>query len=909
MDVVGRAGTVRVLRRLADRVRSGDGGVAHVTGEAGAGKTTILAAARDCLAGVRVRGCTGDPYDTNRAGATVNRLLPELTGGYDLVGLAIGCLEQLAMDGPLALLVDDVHWSDPDSIEALGAVARRAEDMGVLLITAARPTGRGGAYETAVDRFGVRLDLAALTAAETATLAARRCGGAEPGPALRTFLEETAGNPFLVTELLDALGERGDIRVERGVAELVAPASVPDRLAERLVRRTMTVGGDDGMVARAVAVLATNCQADELAAILERPLSRVLDAILALVNGGVLVDGGERLTFRHDLIRRAVHAATPPVIVRALNRRALAVLGPHGADHRVGSCLLAAADPARPADTAGLLAVGGRLAAHSPLIAVELLRAGLTAIENADPRSLPAACDLAGALIDTGRPGEALDVLDARLRGVPPPHPVDVLRLRALALSMTGNPRAPLAPYQDGTVEQLAGRYDLAAPDSADTLAELAVLACAAGQPVQAAQMLAWLERSPAGRSRYGTANEHSARAWIVALAGRFQEAVTESRLGVHAVAGDVSPAAAKARPTLVRAIMLDNCGQGDEALATLHEAQVSSGPRWRTVLAQLATSVLLYRHGDWDDALAEIEAGLVAAEETSFSMAVCWPYAIATAIAAQRGDVASAQRHLQAGAARVPAGSLGSELMAYARALAEEAAGRPDTAAAILAATARAALDIPAPGLLVNFGTDAVRLNADRDADAAELVTGGFASMIEPSGSPVVAALAGWCRGLLDGDAGRVARAATILARYGRRPQSAWASHDAAVLAARAGDQDTARVLASRAFLSYDGLGADQPHRRLRADLRDAGLSMRPRRSPRRPATGWGSLTATEARVVDLVAEGLTNTAIAERLFVSRRTVESHLARVYPKLGLHSRTGLVAATRHGRSLQPDQIA
>jgi DNA-binding CsgD family transcriptional regulator len=69
----------------------------------------------------------------------------------------------------------------------------------------------------------------------------------------------------------------------------------------------------------------------------------------------------------------------------------------------------------------------------------------------------------------------------------------------------------------------------------------------------------------------------------------------------------------------------------------------------------------------------------------------------------------------------------------------------------------------------------------------------------------------------------------------------------------------------------------------------------MRPRRSPRRPASGWPSLTNTERAIVDQVVAGLTNTAIAERLFISRRTVESHLARIYPKLDIHRRGELAA--------------
>jgi DNA-binding CsgD family transcriptional regulator len=100
-----------------------------------------------------------------------------------------------------------------------------------------------------------------------------------------------------------------------------------------------------------------------------------------------------------------------------------------------------------------------------------------------------------------------------------------------------------------------------------------------------------------------------------------------------------------------------------------------------------------------------------------------------------------------------------------------------------------------------------------------------------------------------------------------------------------------------------------------LRADLRAEGLSMRPRRTPPRPAIGWGSLTVTERAVVEHVGEGLTNSEIAERLFVSRRTVESHLGRVYPKLGLQSRPQLVAAVarwaseREGRGGKGDVSA
>jgi DNA-binding CsgD family transcriptional regulator len=882
------------LRSAVTRLRAGRGSVLHLTGEAGIGKTTALSAARALLAGIQTRCADSEPYDRTRSAALVVKLLPEIEAGTDLVGLAVGCVERLALAGPLAVLADDVHWADADSLDVLSALARRAEDIGLLLLTTARPGVGQSGYEQTVDRFGRRLALGPLTEAETGAIVAARFG-AEAGPALRAFLAEAGGNPFLVTELLDALAEHGDVTTDAGVAELIAPASLPQRLAERLVRRSISAAGDDGLVARAIAVVATNLHVDELATILDRPEREVLGSVLALVTSGVLIDDGVRLALRHDLIARAVAGATPAAVVRALNRRAVTALGDDAPVHRTASCLLAAADPHRPADTARLLEVGARLVGHHPLLAADLLRPGVGALDASDPRLLPSTLLLAAALVNTGRPEEALAWLEPRLDD-PMPHPVRLHQLWALAVGMTGDLRAVRLPYTNHPMARLRDRFDLAAPGAADALAGLAGLLCAAGQPAAARDMLGWLGEHREGRSRYGLAQEHSARAWVQAIAGRFDEAVAESTQGIVVLADDRSPAAAMARPMLVHGIMLDNLGRGDEGLATLRRGQADPAPRWTRVLLQFATTLLLYRRGDWDDALAEIEAGLVAAEETGFGLAVCWPYALAAAIAAQRGNPAEARRQLATAAVKVTPASLGAELLGYAQALTEEAAGHDAAAAAVLARTARAVLAVPAPGVLVNFGADAVRLNRAADPALAREVTAAFEAMARPQRSAVVDGLAAWCRGLVGKDPHCIEQAATLLAAAGRTPQAARAWHDAAVMAAAGGELTAARGLADRAFAAYDTLGADQLHRRLRADLREIGLAMRPRRSPRRPAHGWQSLTRTETAIVELVAAGLTNTDIAARLFVSRRTVESHLARVYTKLGVHRRGELVAA-------------
>jgi DNA-binding CsgD family transcriptional regulator len=134
-----------------------------------------------------------------------------------------------------------------------------------------------------------------------------------------------------------------------------------------------------------------------------------------------------------------------------------------------------------------------------------------------------------------------------------------------------------------------------------------------------------------------------------------------------------------------------------------------------------------------------------------------------------------------------------------------------------------------------------------------------------------------------------------------GTRPlELADACEDASVAYARHGDPDRARPLLEQALAIYERLDAGRDLARAEAALRQAGLR-RGRRGPRgRPASGWASLTPAEHAVADLVADGLTNPQIGDRLFISRRTVQAHLVHVFAKLDIASRAQLAAqVTRH----------
>jgi DNA-binding CsgD family transcriptional regulator len=122
-----------------------------------------------------------------------------------------------------------------------------------------------------------------------------------------------------------------------------------------------------------------------------------------------------------------------------------------------------------------------------------------------------------------------------------------------------------------------------------------------------------------------------------------------------------------------------------------------------------------------------------------------------------------------------------------------------------------------------------------------------------------------------------------------------ALASEDAATAFVRHGRTDRARPLLDRAVSIYERLGAARDLARADAVRRQAGIRRGVRGPRNRPDAGWESLTPTELTVVDLVAGGLTNPQIGERLFISRRTVQTHLAHVFAKLDMSSRAQLAA--------------
>ena len=204
--------------------------------------------------------------------------------------------------------------------------------------------------------------------------------------------------------------------------------------------------------------------------------------------------------------------------------------------------------------------------------------------------------------------------------------------------------------------------------------------------------------------------------------------------------------------------------------------------------------------------------------------------------------------------------------------------------------------------------GPDLVRLALPAgDRARARAAAAAVAELADDN--PDVPSLAGAalrCHGLADDDAEILHAAVTAYAGGPRPLELALACEDAGTAFARRGDAGQARVLLGPGAEIYERLDAARDLARAEAMLRGTGIR-RGRRGPRgRPQTGWPSLTPTERAIADLVAEGLSNPQIGDRLYISRRTVQTHLAHVFTKLDITSRAQLAAkVAQHQGSTSP----
>jgi DNA-binding CsgD family transcriptional regulator len=921
--LVGRDSELATLLSLMKDVAGGRGSAALIEGEPGIGKSALIRAA---VAEAEDLGCrafwgAGDELgqalpllplldalrvrepsaDARRA--TIVRLLRGELAADPGADVSAALAEQLlalvteqSAACPTILVIDDLQWADHATVTLWGRLARVTPQAQLMLVGSVRPVPQRddllALRRTVPDT--VQLRLPGLSEAAVAELVASLAGG-KPDDRLLRLAGGAAGNPLYLTELVAALDRsRGLTVTDTGAVELTgesAPASLSAAIADRLG----FLSGQAREVVRAAALLGVDFAVPDLAAVLGRGVADLVSALDEALAAGVLTESGHDLAFRHPLIRAAMYEEMPRSLRAAWHREAGRALAAAGApaDRVARQLLWAVGGPDTPSDPmddwmlqwvsdASELLVG-----RAPQVAVDLLRQSVATRGHHSQRHLLMG-RLADALYRVGNVPEAERVARRALAHTDDPDLIVELHWTiAQSLMRSGRSAEAIAMLNQALADlAISGRHR----------ARLLVLTARmhsnlgeverAGQVAQTALEVA------------SQAGDNWTMGWalhvltiVTAVQGRAIEALPlfERALAVT----EADPALTDLRILLHvnQAVMLSGLDRYDDALAAGIQAQQlaeQAGTVIRLAQAHSALAQLFFEAGRWDEALAAAQA---VPEELKEPGCACCDLGIAAVICFHRGDIGTARAHLAA--INVHAEWIGNRVippLALARSLdREHARALPEALAQLTAGFANNPEEVePIEDLL----PDTVRLATEvGDLDTAEALAGRVEALAAEADVPRRLANALFCRGLVERDPAMLMRAADQYAATTRPLPSAQALEAAAGGFVRADDRDRARASFTQALETYDSLGAAADVARLAARFRAHGIRRGPQSKHRRVQSGWDSLTPTEIKVAALVQDGLSNPDIAAQLFLSRRTVATHVSHILKKLNVQTRT------------------
>ncbi|WP_159798772.1 ATP-binding protein [Puerhibacterium puerhi] len=919
--LVGRAEELARLRASLDAARAGTGSAVVVAGEAGIGKTRLV---DELVAGLRadelvLRGqCTDsgsgpvpfaalagllhDAVETlgpravlDAAGPAADALgavapgLVEVRPGVD-AGRApealVDLLVALAARRPVVVVLEDLHWSDDATRTVLARLARVAARAALLVVATYRSEDadrrhpvRALLAELTRSRALTQLDVPRLGADQVVELARALAG---PGAPLDELVERSEGVPFYVEELAGAAG-----------------TAVPESLRDLLLLRYLRLGDDARAFCRAVAAAGQRAPYDLLAAALgEDALTAAEEAARAAVDAGVLRADADGYRFRHALMQEAVAGELLPgerrrlhtAYARALEARpaTLARLA-EIADHWWG---------ARVLDRALAAAVAGHAAAEADAATQSALTLGERALELWD--LVPDAEAVAGIphhellrrLADTLHASTHLHRALAVAREALAEWPAGDRSGRARVLAAVS--------YYTGRTGDDHGRVLLEealqlVPDD-DPAARAELLLVKARAAMLAGRHAETEEAASAGLAAARAAGDAATASVLVNV--RAMSRINRGDLGATAdleearrLAGDdwfaVSRYYTNASDAYVK---LGDATRALELASQGAELALRQGAGWgiRAMLEGNAAEALLAL-GRWDEADAWYERSVPLVSPSTFAVYLHERW---TWLTLWRGRVAEAQAM-----ARARQGlwlqHARNEMQIRSRVsgtLAELALERDDVDAALAAVAPAAGGALGGHYRLPVLGV------------AGRAVARARAAGREVDDEPFRRALAdcaGWpTSGVWS---------ALFAAELGEGPWSAVAEADGpahlrpyallrqgeALLAA--GDRPAAREQLAAATATATAIGCGLVVARARAA--GAGLA-----TPERRDGGGepGRLTDRERQVLDLVAEGLTNGQIADRLFISRKTASVHVSAILRKLGVTSRTEAAVRARSG---------
>jgi DNA-binding NarL/FixJ family response regulator len=925
-DLLERDRELALLRRLVDDAVAGQGGIALIEGPAGIGKSRLLATVRDQASDrmtVLSARCGELERDFSFGAvrqlfeplARMDRGAAALTGAAapaagvlgspsDEEGLGEGsyaalhglywAVTELAEERPLLLALDDLHWSDRPTLRFVAYLARRLEGAPVLLAATLRSTDPGTdpnlIAEVAADPLCTSVRPGPLGVEAVSALVRARLGDDADPRFCAACHAATGGNPLLLRQLLGALADDGVLPVA-GQADAVRRVG-PRAVGRTVLRRLNQLSPDAIAVARAVAVLGDSATVATVGGLTGLDDLAVARAAGELARSDVLL-ADQSLRFVHPLVREAVYRDQSTAERELQHARAADVLArAHHSGEEVAAQLLHA--PRRgDATTVEALRDAARRASRrgGPESAVAYLT---RALDEPPPPHLRSTTLLELGLVeaDMSAPdcarhlGEALgDVDDPAVRA-------NACFALVAALLFTGE-----APEGSALARRTAAELPAGMDDERQLLESIELLAVSFGGGDPNGLWERALRRAPAGERTLGS---------------KFLAAVT-----AFVIAADAGPTAAVEAMALdaLDGDLLVDSGNGLMWSATMVALTLAESPHMGPLADRLRAEVHR-RGGNFATASVELWAGAYllgtgALEEAGDALAeahrlqepfgsdpIGWSWSRGM-LALQRVMVGRTAEVRDVLGARPAPDNATDGANFWRRALAELLLGEGDAAEALVLAREMSQVsDYVRHPTWNSWRSIAGRALGmlGRDEEALETLNEELA-LAQRCGAPGVVGRCQRQLGEQEGPAGleRLEEAVRVLTPSPARLERARALAAFGSALRREGRPADAREPLREALELAEACGCQPLVETARSELYAAGA--RPRTAA---LSGVAALTAREARVATLAADGRTNREIAQSLYVTPKTVEVHLSSAYRKLGIRSRRELPAAMTVG---------
>jgi DNA-binding CsgD family transcriptional regulator len=909
--LIGRDGEVARVDALLDGVRD-RGGALVIRGEPGIGKSALLESARGRASslGARTLATVGVESESELAFAGLHQLLGPIGNRIErlpdpqrrALDAALGVADFVEADpfrvavaayrlvsdagdsSPLLLIADDAQWLDRSSLDVLSFIARRLENEPVVLIAGVRE-----GFSTALEEAGLPiLQLRRLSASDSEKLLDRVASGLSPDARARV-LAEAAGNPLGLVELARTTPGPDD------PVELLSP--LPRALTARLERafgaRLDGLGEDTRLVLLAAA-LDGRATIEELlsAATLVCGDRVALSALDSAAERGLAQAHRSEVRFEHPLIRSAVQNAAPPAQRLAMYRALAGVV--RDPERRLWH--RAAGAMGHDEEVASALEEQAQIARRRGAVMVAAAALERAAMLTADPRRKGERLVRAAELVyDLGR----VDVVSRLLRDAESLEvgPLEAARLAWLRQMISGD-----VWFEHG---------------AAKTFVTIAEQLLAGGDPDAALRSLV-----PIAHRCWWTRTRARTRQYVVDAAEGIGFPGDDPRLLVVIALADPESTAPSVRRRIARLRLPEMADPvaamyvgiaaekaGDFAAGSRFLARAVERLREQSRLGMLTQALVHYAWaatyaGDWEAAeRAGTEAASLAREtrQPQYGLTGQLVGALASALRGSESDLDAMLTEPERALTAMKGGPLlaPAHLARGAAALSE---GRHD--AAFRALWPVFDENDPAYHRFMRWPAvlDLVEAGG-RDEHAAHVatVTGELEQIARRSEPPILRAGLACARPLLSDDDHAEAyfvaalggesrsypflRARTLFS-FGR-----WLRRQRRSADSRAPLRDATNL--------FDALGATRWSERARQELRATGENIGPRTPDARDR-----LTAQELQIAQLAAAGLSNREIGERLFLSHRTIGSHLYRIFPKLGITARSHLTAALepRHDKT-------